>query len=116
MSMLATAVRSSLRQQCIVEPFDRMQGVEGYDDMGQPMYGVPRTVPCRMTPRMARAQDLRGDVHTAVGTLLIFAADDPISDRDRITLPGQPDRGPIIAQVTTHYDLRGRPTHKEVSI
>lgn len=116
MGLLAKAVQSSLKQACQVEPFDVTQGTEGYDELGQPLYGAPRAAACRITPKMMRTAGLNGDTHTAVGTVIILAADDPVGDRDRITLPDHPDRGPIIAQVTTYVDLQGHATHKEVVI
>lgn len=114
MSDLARTVRASLRQQCTIEPFDPTQGVDGYDEHGQPIYGAPRVAACRSTTKLVRSQDARGDEHTIIGTVLILAADDPVTDRDRITL--DQGRGPVIAQVTTYVDLGGRVTHKEVSI
>lgn len=114
--MLAASIRATLHQRVIIEPFDSSQGVEGYDTMGQPMYGPPHEARCRISPSMTRTVDARGDTHSAAGTSLIFAADEPITDRDRISLPDLPDRAPIIAQVVVHYDLRGQPTHREVRL
>lgn len=99
-----------------MEPLDAAQGTNGYDDNGQEIYGAPRIAPCRIFPRMVRQEGKDGDVHGAWGTVIMFAADDAISDRDRITLPGMEDRGPIIVQVTPFYDHEGRVTHKEVVI
>lgn len=98
-----------------MEPWVPDGGVgNGYDENGQEVYGEPRTAPCRIAPKLIRQQGANGDEHGVWGTVVMFAGDDPISDRDRITLPGMEDRGPIIAQVTPFYDEEARLTHKEV--
>ena len=113
---LAAEIKAGLRQTCTVEPFDHAAGTSGYDEHAQEIYGAPRTAPCRIVPKQARQQGKDGDLHGAWGTVVMFAADDPIGDRDRITLPGMEDRGPIVVQVSTFYDDDGKITHKEVTI
>jgi len=113
---LAAEIKATLLQECTVEPFDSSAGTSGYDEHGQEIYGAPRTAPCRIVPKQARQLGKDGDLHGAWGTVVMFAADDPISDRDRITLPGMEDRGPIVVQVAPYYDAEGQLTHKEVAI
>ena len=113
----AAQIARSLNQTCTVEPFDPTQGVDGYDpDDGTELYGEARTAACRVAPKFVRQFNPNGDTIGAWGTVLIFAADDPIEDWDRITLIDLPDKGPITATITYAFDHLGRVTHKEVLI
>jgi hypothetical protein len=115
-SSRAASIKRSLRSSCVVEAFDPTAGTEGYDDAGQELYAAGRTAACKIAPKFVREARINGDIIGAWGTVIIFAADDPITDKDRITLTDLPDRGPIIATVTYGFDHRGAITHKEVLI
>jgi len=101
-------IARTLHQSVKVEPFT------GYDDSGQPIYGNAVVVPCAVSPVTRRERTASGDIHTLVGTLIIFAGDADVSDKDRITLIDHPDREPVVAQVDLCRDSRGRIEHREV--
>jgi hypothetical protein len=101
-------IARNLHQSVKVEPFT------GYDDSGQPIYGNAVVVPCAVSPVTRRERTASGDIHTLVGTLIIFAGDADVSDKDRITLIDHPDREPVVAQVDLCRDSRGRIEHREV--
>lgn len=110
-------IARTLQQLCTVEAFDPTQGVDGYSaDDGTELYAAARTAACRIAPKFVRELRPNGDTIGAWGTVIIFAGDDPVTDRDRITLTDLPDRGPIIASVSYGFDHLGRVTHKEVLI
>lgn len=101
-------IARTLYQSVKVEPFS------GYDSSGQETYGNAVVVSCSVSPVQRRERTASGDVHTLTGTLIIFAGDADVQDRDRITLIDHPDREPVIASVDYCRDSRGRIEHREV--
>lgn len=117
-SPMASMVAKAFSQSCTIEPWDPTAGpyANGYDANGQALYGTARTAACRIAEVQAAQLLKDGDLHGAWGTVIMLPADDPVSDKDRITLPEQPDAGAIIQRVVVGTDLQGRATHKEVYV
>jgi len=115
---MAPMVAKAFAQSCTIEPWDPTAGPygNGYDINGQPIYGTPRTAQCRIAAVQAAQLAKDGDLYGAWGTVIMLPADDPVGERDRITLPEDPDAGAIVLRVVIGTDLQGKATHKEVYI
>lgn len=82
---------------------------------GQPVFGTPVTLACRVAPSTQRVVNLDGDIQTDAGYVVIVGGSADVYTGDSLELPDL-DLHPIVSRCRYGTDLFGNRTHTEITI